>query len=164
MSELLDKQEEVKQRAYAEAMRYMQNAKDTLQKAHKEDGYYKDKKYVRSSCGIAYLGALVALDAWLTLKGVELPKKGKHKSIEFYTMHVSALDGKLLNDLHTIYRILHIEGYYEGIRKANIIKEGFDTACDIIERIKPNHPVSWEEIKKPSPFNGLLSFLASLLS
>ncbi len=49
---------------YDEAIRYMDNAKDDLRMAGKRgDGWYKDEKYVRSACGIAYLGVLGALDA-----------------------------------------------------------------------------------------------------
>jgi hypothetical protein len=136
-----ERQDEIKQRAYDEAMRYMSNAKETLQKARKEDKFYADKKYVRSACGTAYVGVLHALETYLELKGVEIPKKKKHKSIEFYVSSVAQLDGKLLKELNTVYRILHIEGYYEGILSAGIIKEGFDIAYSIIERIKPDHPV-----------------------
>ncbi|MDR2448668.1 MAG: DUF5618 family protein [Prevotellaceae bacterium] len=53
----------------------MSNAKETLQKAKKEDNFYCDRKYVRTACGTAYNGILLALDAYLTLKDVELPKK-----------------------------------------------------------------------------------------
>jgi hypothetical protein len=49
MSEVLKNQKETKQKGYAEAMRYMANAKETLQKARKEDNHYADKKYVRTS-------------------------------------------------------------------------------------------------------------------
>ena len=44
-----------------EALRYIDNAKETLKKAQKENGIYKDKKYVRSASGTAYLGAIIAL-------------------------------------------------------------------------------------------------------
>ena len=47
----------------AEAMRYIDNAKDILRhKAQKEDGYYQDKKYVKMAGHTAYLGVLLALD------------------------------------------------------------------------------------------------------
>ena len=58
---------------YFEAVRYMYNAKETLQKAKKDEKHYIDKKYVRTACGTAYLGVLIALDAWLKIKDVDLP-------------------------------------------------------------------------------------------
>ena len=123
---------------YAEAIRYMDNAKKTLKEAQKEDDwYYKDKKYVKTACGTAYNGVLVALDAWLKVKGVEI-KKGKRKSIEYYTDNVAVLDGKMSRRLKTAYNILHLAGYYDGETRMSIIKDGFETAYEIIDKIKPN--------------------------
>jgi hypothetical protein len=134
MSTKTQEQEEVRQKAYAEAMRYMSNAKETLQKARKEDKYYNDKKYVRMACGTAYSGTLVALDAYLLLKGVRDPKK---KSIDFYRKNIALLDKSLLRDLNSAYNILHIDGYYDGILRVDAIKSGFDIAYEIIDQIKP---------------------------
>ena len=124
---------------YAEAIRYMDNANATLKTAGKENNnkYYKDDKYVKTACGTAYNGVLVALDAWLKIKGVEI-QKGKRKSIEFYTDNVAALDGKMSKALRTTYNILHLAGYYDGETRIKIINEGFDTAYEIIDKIKPN--------------------------
>jgi hypothetical protein len=133
----LEEQQELKQKSYAEAMRYMNNAKETLQKAKKEDNYYTDRKYVRTACGTAYNGVLLALDAYFMLKDVELPKK-KRRSINYYTRNTSKIDGKMLKYLDTVYSILHLSGYYEGILNAPVIKDGFDAAYDIIDKIKPH--------------------------
>ncbi|WP_461141388.1 DUF5618 family protein [Spirosoma pomorum] len=38
-------------------------------KAHKEDGYYQDSKYVKMAGHTAYVGVLVALDELLGKKG-----------------------------------------------------------------------------------------------
>ncbi len=93
---------------YDEAVRYMDNAKEDLRKAGKRnDGLYKDDKYVRSACGIAYLGVLIALDAWLTLKGVEIPKKRNHTNINFYLTNIGKLDIKLLGHLNVAYNLHH---------------------------------------------------------
>jgi hypothetical protein len=91
---------------------------------------------VRTACGTAYNGVLIALDTYLTLKDVELPKK-KRRSIDFYTRNISKIDGKMLKYLDTVYSVLHLSGYYDGILNASVIKEGFDNAYDIIDKIKP---------------------------
>jgi hypothetical protein len=132
----IEQQQEVKTKAYAEAMRYMENAKDVLRKANKEDDFYHDPKYVRMACGTAYNGVLLALDTYLQLKDVEMPKK-KRRSIEFYTSNVAQLDKKLLNHVNTVYSILHLDGYYDGIRDARVVSAGFDSAYQIIDKIKP---------------------------
>jgi uncharacterized protein (UPF0332 family) len=128
------KQEQIRQAYYAEAIRYMDNAKDVLKKAQKEDKDYKDKKYVRMACGTAYSGILVALDAYLLLKDVPEPKK---KSIDFYRKNIATLDKSLLRDLNSAYSILHLAGYYDGVPRVETIKSGFNLAYDIIDRIKP---------------------------
>jgi hypothetical protein len=132
---------------YAEATRYMDNANETLQRANKEDGdrYYKDKKYVRTACGTAYLGVLIALDAWFVLKNVPEPKKKKQKSIEYYISNLSQIDKKMVSSMDTVYNVLHLEGYYRGERRIKVISEGFDAAYEIIEKIKPENPVEIAE-------------------
>ncbi|MDR0613459.1 MAG: DUF5618 family protein [Dysgonamonadaceae bacterium] len=130
-----DEQQLIKQQSYAEAIRYMENAKETLKKAGKEDHYYKDRKYVKTACGTAYNGVLIALDAYLRLKGIK-KTKGR-KSIEYYCEQVGNLDKKMLRQVNSAYETLHLSGYYDGILNARIIKTGFDEAYGIIEKIKP---------------------------
>jgi len=122
---------------YAEANRYMDNANGILRKTKKDGNFYADEKYVRSACGTAYLGALVALDAWLKTKDIVLPPKKKQKSIEFYTENIAKLDGKMVSRLNTVYRQLHLAGYYWGETSIKAISGGFEAAYEIIEKIKP---------------------------
>ncbi len=49
-----DEQEKTRNKYYNEAIRYMDNAKATLKHANKRDGFYQDKKYVKTACGTAY--------------------------------------------------------------------------------------------------------------
>ena len=126
----------IKEKYYQEALRYMDNAKETLKKAIKEDKFYKDEKYVKTACGTAYNGVLKALDGYLLLKGIE-QKKGR-KSIEYYQSNVSKWDKKLSAELHNAYTILHLSGYYDGITSVPVVTEGFNLAHSIIKRIEPN--------------------------
>ncbi len=132
---MIEEQENVKQRGYTEAMRYIANAKDVLARAGMEDGHYKDRKYVRMACGTAYGGVLEALDTWLELKGIEVPIG--RKSIKFYKENISKLDKKMTVRLNGAYDTLHLAGYYDGNLNPNIIKEGFKEAMEIISSIKP---------------------------
>ena len=159
----LQNPEQIRQTSYAEAIRYMNNAKEVLQKARKDGKYYADKKYVRMACGTAYSGTLVALDAYLLLKGVPAPKK---KSIDFYRRNIATLDKSLLRDLNSAYEILHLDGYYDGLLRADTIKSGFDVAYEIIEQIKPlsgNYQPASNPRKPAQPiFPGAL-FIPSLM-
>jgi len=124
---------------YAEAVRYMNNAKAVLQKSKKEGKYYTDKKYVRMACGTAYNGVLLALDAWFILKGIPKPSKKQRKSIEYYMSNISQIDKKLATYLHSAYNVLHLDGYYDGETNVKVIAAGFEVAYEIIEKIKPEN-------------------------
>ncbi|MBM2816614.1 MAG: hypothetical protein HW421_3376 [Ignavibacteria bacterium] len=120
---------------YQEAMRYIDNAELQLKQAGKEDKFYVDEKYVKSACGIAYLGILKALDILFDIKQVQ-KKRGK-KSIEYYQSNLSNLDKKLLNNLNSAYNVLNLEGYYRGEKSIKVIEDGFDSAVSIINSLKP---------------------------
>ena len=130
-------QEQKKQTYYSEAMRYMDNAKEYLNNAQKKDGFYHDKKYVKTACGTAYSGMLVALEGFLVIKGKDKPVGKVRKSIEYYQSNISQIDKKMLNYINSAYEILHLWGYYDGITKASVVKDGFDLAYAIIDKIKP---------------------------
>ena len=133
----IQEQELVKERYYSEAVRYMDNAKEYLKNAKKEGDYYHDKKYVKTACGTAYNGLLVALDGFLTLKGIGKPKGKLRKSIEYYQSNITKIDKKMLDYLNSAYQILHLWGYYDGVEDAIVVKRGFDNAYSIIDKIKP---------------------------
>ncbi len=131
----IEEQNEVKVKYYNEAIRYMDNAKETLKKAGKEDKFYLDKKYVKTACGTAYNGVLTALDGYLILKEIKRPRG--RRSIEYYQNSIAKTDKKLLNYVNNAYDILHLSGYYDGINTVSVIKEGFNMAYYIIDKIKP---------------------------
>ena len=135
----INEQEALKEKYYSEAIRYMNNAKDCLAKAKKEDNYYHDQKYVKMACGTAYSGVLVALDCYLMLKGIDKPKGKARKSIEYYQSNITKIDKKMLDYLNSAYKILHLFGYYDGIENVNVVKEGFEEAYRIIDKIKPTN-------------------------
>ena len=130
-------QQQLREKYYGEAMRYMDNAKECLQKAQKDGKYYRDTKYVNMACGTAYNGVLIALDGFLILKDIEIPKGKKRRSIEFYHNNLALLDKKMLDNLNSAYKILHLLGYYDGIEKVSVIEDGFEEAYRIISKIKP---------------------------
>jgi len=130
-------QEALKETYYSEATRYMDNAKEYLKNAKKEGNFFHDKKYVKTACGTAYSGLLVALDCYLMLKGISKPTKKQRKSIEYYQNSITKIDKKMLNYLTNAYEILHLWGYYDGIGDARVVNAGFDNAYKIIEKIKP---------------------------
>jgi ribosomal protein L22 len=127
--------DKIRNEYYDEAIRYMENAKETLKKAGKEDDLYQDDKYVKTACGIAYCAVLKALDGFFILK--EVKKQRGRKSIEYYRDNISKIDRKLLHYLNNAYLTLHLEGYYEGNLSVDTINSGLKSAYLIIDRIKP---------------------------
>jgi RsiW-degrading membrane proteinase PrsW (M82 family) len=110
-----------------EAKRYLSNAKDILrEKGLKEDGFYKDRKYVKMAGHTAYTGVLVALDSILGNK-----RKGR-KSVDWYKEGLSARDKKMLNIFLAAYDVVHLSMSYDGVLSAAVSKEGFELAEQII--------------------------------
>lgn len=121
-----------------EEMKYINNAKEVLSKAKIENNIYVDVKYVRSACGIAYLGVLKAIDEYLLRKG--LTKKGLPKKFEEYVKllkkYAGIYNGKLIKQFSDIYHELHIAGYYRGdLRSVGAVKSAINIAKNFIEMI-----------------------------
>jgi hypothetical protein len=134
----ITEQQELKEKYFNEATRYMDNAREYLKNAQKEGNIYRDQKYVRSACGTAYSGVLIALDGYCLLKEIHTSNSKKvRKSIEYYQKNLAKQDKKMLDNLNVAYQILHLSGYYDGIQSVNVVKEGFNFANAIIEKIKP---------------------------
>ena len=121
-----------------EALRYLNNAKETLKSAPVEDGTYIDIKPVREACGTAYLAVLTAIDEYLISIGIEQDKlptsvDGYRKALQKY---LSVHDGKLLRSFEALYNELHIAGHYRGLlRQVNVVKEVLKFARTFIEKI-----------------------------
>jgi hypothetical protein len=135
----IQEQEQTKKAYYSEAMRYMDNAKGYLKEAKKDGNVYRDRKYVRTACGVAYNGLLIALDGFFMLKGMHTSNSRKvRKSYEYYQQNLAKQDRKMLDNLNGAYQILHLYGYYDGLDIVSVVKEGFNLANSIIEKIKPS--------------------------
>jgi len=115
-------------------MRYIENARETLKLAGKDGKFYADEKYVKTASGTAYSGTLVALDCLFDVKNI--PKRRGRKSIDYYQDNLGKIDKKLLKHLNTAYRVLHLEGSYEGETSISVINSGFEHATSIIDSIK----------------------------
>lgn len=136
-----ERQKLLRELYHAEAMRYIDNAKKTLSEIAIEGGHYLDQKYVRTACGTAHNGILVALDGYSKLINYVAKDKNKkstvRKSIEYYRTMLSVSNNRVLMDLNTAYNILHLCGYYDGETSIKIIKDGFEYAKRIIDVVKP---------------------------
>lgn len=122
-----------------EPVRYLENAKELLRKSPIEGNRYADEKYVKSACGVAYLGVLKAIEEHLLKKGLtkkELPKKVEEyrKALQKY---ISIHNGKLLKEFDDLYDELHIAGYYRGmLHRVDVVRGALKGAKEFIEKLK----------------------------
>lgn len=121
-----------------DALSYIENAKEILSKSRIEDGRYTNVKYVKSACGVAYLGVLKAIDQYLLQRGI--PRKSLPKKVEEYEKalrkYASPRDGKLLRSFSDIYDELHIAGYYRRVlHSVDVVKAALRTAEQFIKKL-----------------------------
>jgi hypothetical protein len=121
-----------------EALRYLENAKQILLSAPKEDSTYTDIKPVQEACGTAYLAVLKAIDEYLLSRGME--KKELPKSVDGYrnllSRHALIHDGKLVREFEKLYDALHIAGYYRGLlADVDMVKDALKAAESFITKL-----------------------------
>jgi DNA-binding ferritin-like protein (Dps family) len=128
-----------KTRVQSEALRYLENARELLNKSPIEGDRYEDMKYVQEACGTAYLAVLKSIDSYLLKRGVY--QKDLPQSVEGYRdmirKYLIPYNGKLTKEFEKLYKELHMAGYYRGlIEDVNALKNIFRSARSFIEKTK----------------------------
>lgn len=125
------KQQLSAEEAITEAKRYLNNAKEILrEKGGKEEGHYRDAKYVKMAGHTAYTGVLFVLDHYFGKK-----TKGR-KDVDWYKINLSKEDRKILDAFETVYEQLHLVMAYDGAGNADMVKIGFREAERIIDWVE----------------------------
>ena len=57
--------------------------------------------------------------------------------MEYYQTQLSTLDRKLLDYFSIVYNVLHLDGYYDGIKIFEVIQAGMQKAIEIVNKVKP---------------------------
>lgn len=122
-----------------EALRYLQNAKEILEKTPVENNEYTDIKPVREAFGTAYLAILEAINESLLRRGIS--KKDLPRSVDEYRRvlqkHFAVHNGKLMRSFESLYDTLHIAGYYRGlIYNVTLVKDAMKIAKEFICKFK----------------------------
>ncbi|MBF0337287.1 MAG: DUF5618 family protein [Nitrospirae bacterium] len=125
-------------RKEGEALRYLENARETLRNTQIENNIYLDKKPVREACATAYLAVLEAINDALIKKGLtskQLPRKVETYRIALQE-HLSIKNGKLLREFNNLYDLLHIAGYYQGLLyDVQVVKDTLKAAERFIKKV-----------------------------
>jgi hypothetical protein len=120
------------------AVRYLNNARDSLRRVPVERHIYVDRTPVREAMGTAYLAVLEAINEALTRRGV--PRKDLPRSVDAYRIalgrHLGAHNGRLMRQFESLYDALHIAGYYRGLLyDRKIVRDALDAAERFIDKI-----------------------------
>ena len=116
-----------------EARRYVQNAKDILNKNGKLDTelqLYTDRKYVRMAGNTLWNGVLLMLDAVFHVK----KNKTSRPDFEDYQEAVAGRDRKLLSLINAGYDAMHLSMGYDGYQNKVACMSAIQLANDIIDR------------------------------
>src|SRR6218665_4053262 len=108
---------------YKEALRYMDNAKEILSaKAGKEGKYYhyEDVKYVKKACKVAYKAVLIAINAYLEMKGKTINGKPDLVNLNDYRRALND-DTEMFNDYNNARSTLYCAG---GNGNFNCLRNG----------------------------------------
>ena len=118
---------------YEEAMRYIYNAEELLEKAEPRDGYYYDLKYLKSAAGTAYAGIEKTAKWYAKLNGIQI----KGKNVEMIKDGLRKINLKVLKHFVSLYSEIHIAMYYEDNANIKSVKNSFENAKQFIAYLKP---------------------------
>jgi hypothetical protein len=121
---------------FNEAVRFYENAKQILSQVEIQYNRYVDTKPVQESAGTAYLAMLKAIDGFLIESGVH-PKDLPTSTVDYQLAlkKYSSRNGKVLAAFRTAWENLHVFGYYRAGAGVQMIKEGFESARFVIEKL-----------------------------
>ena len=118
---------------YEEAMRYIHNAEEILEKAAPEDGFYTDLKYLKSAAGTAYAGIEKTAKWYAKLNGINI----KGKNVEMIKDGLRKINIKVLRQFVALYSEIHIAMYYEDNARVKFVKDSFANAKQFIAYLEP---------------------------
>src|SRR6218665_265364 len=124
---------------YKKALRRMNNAKEILRaKVSKEDDVYyryQDAKYVKKECRVARNAALIALKAYLEMKGKTVNGKPELVNLNDYRWALND-DTEMFNDYNNEWNTLYCPGG-NGNLNSKTIASGMESGDAIINAIRP---------------------------
>jgi len=114
---------------YAEAMRYVENAKECLVKARKEGRFFDDPKYVRMAGNTLWNAVMIALETRYRLKG--RPDINKYREV------IARENRTRLKQLNAAYTACHLNMGYDGDLRVTNAKDALDLSKELIEWAAP---------------------------
>jgi hypothetical protein len=115
---------------YAEAMRYVENAKECLVKARKEGRFYDDPKYVRMAGNTLWNAVMIALETRYRLRG--RPDINKYREV------IARENRTRLKQLNAAYTACHLNMGYDGDLRVTNAKDALELSRELIEWAAPD--------------------------
>ena len=115
----------------AEARRYYNNAKQILSdQAGKNEGFYKDRKYVRMAGNTVWNGVLIAMDAAYKVKN----KKPADERVDYpdYQKEINKERNSIANIFASAYEHCHKFMGYDGVLSYKTVSNALEYADEII--------------------------------
>lgn len=116
-----------------EARRYVDNAKETLDKKAKlntDYQAYEDRNYVRAAGHYLWHAVLIMLEAKYQLN----KNKRSRVDVDDYKMRLTHDDKKLLSLVNRAYDIMHLNMSYDGVQDKTVSSQSIQLANKIIDR------------------------------
>lgn len=121
-----------KQKAYTEAMRYIDNAREILtSKAGKDGKFYKDRKYVKMAGNTIWNGVLLAMD--YKFPEIKAATKKGRADVNSYKEVLAKHNKKMLNYFNSTYESAHLAMGYDGHLSSLISKDAIENSEVIIK-------------------------------
>lgn len=110
-------------------MRYLEIARECLQKAGKDGDYYTDRKQVKMAGNALWNGVLYAMKYKFLLKG--------RPDVIKYQQEIGAVNKSKLKVFGSAYNHCHLIMGYDGELKVSLSREAMKLATELIEWAVP---------------------------
>ena len=117
------------------AVHYYCNARDELRAIPIDDGFYEDRKRLRRAAGVCWLAVTEAATGFLMKNGVDKKKLCSADAFRQLLSDQRQIDGKFIKHYESALRLVHVEVYYEGEDSVATVKDAFDHARFIVEKL-----------------------------
>ncbi len=127
MGIVIDKKDNIS--TYAEAMRYVENAKECLKKAGKDGAYYDDPKYVKMAGNTLWNAVLISLEK-------RYPMHGRPDIIRYREI-IGKESRTRLKQLNAAYTACHLNMGYDGDLRVTNAKDALALTKELIAWAAP---------------------------
>jgi hypothetical protein len=130
-----EEKNKIKSKAFVEASALLDEAVAVLKTTKVEFGYYQSSIKVRKVCILAHKALMIAIDAWLRVRGVRFTGK---KSFKFYWQAAKELDDPMYSYFEVIHNMLYEDCYQNGFTEVDFVNNAVELVkAMVVKKIRP---------------------------